>query len=230
MSFAQTRRGCQQELSPPRDEDGTWTTNQSNIHLYPFDKNKPARRSSITTAPNTPRTAPRLARPSRLGPQPDPFRTFTGAAGIDPPLLADALTASYGDLFVPGRLPPRRLDLNTAAALFELALGLSARKEFRGSRRALRCNPSSGNLHPTEGNAILPHCPGLSAGVYHYVSRDHRLERRHADCPGSLLRDPLGGSAAEAWRLCFRRGAAERHFWTSSRRGATSEAGKCSFS
>src|SRR5207302_2265850 len=40
--------------------------------------------------------------------------------------------------------------------------------------------PSSGNLHPTEGYAILPPLPGIEAGVYHYVSRDHALERRRA--------------------------------------------------
>ena len=42
----------------------------------------------------------------------------------------------------------------------------------------MRCNPSSGNLHPTEGYALLPALPGMEAGVYHYVSRDHLLERR----------------------------------------------------
>ena len=47
------------------------------------------------------------------------------------------------------------------AVLFELALGLSAWKQYSGTRWALRCNPSSGNLHPTEGYAILPDLPGL---------------------------------------------------------------------
>jgi SagB-type dehydrogenase family enzyme len=62
--------------------------------------------------------------------------------------------------------------------VFELALGLSAWKQFKGTRWALRCNPSSGNLHPTEGYALLPALQGVRAGVYHYVSRDHCLERR----------------------------------------------------
>jgi len=64
---------------------------------------------------------------------------------------------------------------------------LSAWKEYKGSRWALRCNPSSGNLHPTEGYAVVPSMPGLEAGVYHYVSRDHCLERR---CSFTA---PLGG-------------------------------------
>ena len=54
----------------------------------------------------------------------------------------------------------------------------------QGFALALRCNPSSGNLHPTEGYAVLPDLPGIDAGVYHYVSRDHSLERRRAFSAG----------------------------------------------
>ncbi len=110
--------------------------------------------------------------------QPDPFRTFVGAERVDLPLLADRLDAAYADLYSPGAVPPMPLERNSVAMLFELSLGLSAWKQYKGSRWALRCNPSSGNLHPTEGYAILPEMPGLNAGVYHYVSRDHCLERR----------------------------------------------------
>lgn len=110
--------------------------------------------------------------------QPDPFRTFTGATRVELPLAADGLTTCYADLYTPLAVPARPLDLDSIAILFELALGLSAWKEFRGNRWALRCNPSSGNLHPTEGYAIVPFLPHLKAGVYHYVSRDHCLERR----------------------------------------------------
>ncbi|HEX7513808.1 MAG TPA: SagB/ThcOx family dehydrogenase [Candidatus Methylomirabilis sp.] len=112
--------------------------------------------------------------------QPDPFRTFAGADRVELPLLADGLDASYPAIYRPGAIPPLPLERTSVAMLFELALGLSAWKEYRGTRWALRCNPSSGNLHPTEGYAILPAMPGLSAGVYHYVSRDHVLERRAA--------------------------------------------------
>ncbi len=112
--------------------------------------------------------------------QPDPFRTFGGADRVDLPLLADRLTTAYPALYCPGAVPPLPLDQTSVAMLFELALGLSAWKQYAGNRWALRCNPSSGNLHPTEGYAILPAMPGLTAGVYHYVSRDHALERRCA--------------------------------------------------
>ena len=110
--------------------------------------------------------------------QPDPFRTYAGAPRIELDLLADRVTASFGDLFRPGAIPPQAIGVETIGVLFELSLGLSAWKQYQGSRWALRCNPSSGNLHPTEGYLIVPECPGLTGGVYHYVSRDHCLERR----------------------------------------------------
>jgi SagB-type dehydrogenase family enzyme len=146
--------------------------------------------------------------------QPDPFRTYAGAPVVQLPLLADALTGSFGDLHVPGAIAPRRLDVNTIAILFELALGLSAWKEFKGSRWALRCNPSSGNLHPTEGYLITPTIAGLDAGVYHYVSRDHCLEQRNRLDAGSAtaLQQALGpdcflvGLSSIHWREAWKYG------------------------
>ncbi len=140
--------------------------------------------------------------------QPDPFRTFAGAPGIDLPLLADAITASYGALYTPGAVAPRRPSLDTLAILFELALGLSAWKEYRGTRWALRCNPSSGNLHPTEGYAVVPALPGLEAGVYHYASRDHRLEQRCVLSSAAWLpsNSILLGLSSIAWREAWKYG------------------------
>ncbi len=110
--------------------------------------------------------------------QPDPFRTYASAPHIELELLADRVTSSYGDLFQIGTIPPQLIGAETIGILFELSLGLSAWKQYEGSRWALRCNPSSGNLHPTEGYLIVPELPSLAGGVYHYVSRDHSLEHR----------------------------------------------------
>jgi SagB-type dehydrogenase family enzyme len=117
--------------------------------------------------------------------QPEPFRTWAGAPVVELPLAGDDLAASWGDLHRPGSVPPRPGDRSSLGAFFELALGLTAWKEHRGSRWALRANPSSGNLHPTEGYALLPESPGLPAGLHHYVSRDHVLERRLTPWPAS---------------------------------------------
>jgi SagB-type dehydrogenase family enzyme len=112
--------------------------------------------------------------------QPDPFRVFHGTPRVDLPLAADTLATHYNELRC-GALPPARgFDLFNLAILFELSLGLSAWKSYGAQRWALRCNPSSGNLHPTEGYLLCPALPGLSGGVYHYLSRDHALERRAA--------------------------------------------------
>jgi SagB-type dehydrogenase family enzyme len=60
------------------------------------------------------------------------------------------------------------------------SLGLSAWKQFRDSRWALRVNPSSGNLHPTEAYVVAAPMAGISAApaVYHYAPDRHALERR----------------------------------------------------
>ena len=146
--------------------------------------------------------------------QPDPFRTFAGAPAVELPLLADALRTSYADLYVPAPAGPRRADVNSVAVLFELALGLSAWKEYGTTRWALRCNPSSGNLHPTEGYAVLPDLPGLGGGVYHYVSRDHPLELRRRLAPAETAALPPGcllvGLSSVHWREAWKYG--ERAF------------------
>ena len=51
-------------------------------------------------------------------------------------------------------------------------MGLSAWKAYRSSRWALRVNPSSGNLHPTE--AYVVH----DGHVFHYAPHEHSLDER----------------------------------------------------
>jgi SagB-type dehydrogenase family enzyme len=92
--------------------------------------------------------------------QPNPFRSFAGAR-----------TTSLI------RHP------SAIGGVLRHALGLSAWKEFRGSRWSLRANPSSGNLHPTEayvvGRLAFPQ-GGSDAGVWHYAPDRHALEQRCA--------------------------------------------------
>ena len=139
--------------------------------------------------------------------QPDPFRRYAGAPQIDLPLLTGELPARWDDLFAPGALPSQPFELATLAHLLELSLGLAAWKVYGGSRWALRCNPSSGNLHPTEGYLISPELPGLPPGVYHYQSLDHRLERRAAAdfaWSGGVLVALTGIHWREAWKYGIR--------------------------
>ena len=101
--------------------------------------------------------------------QPDPFRTFAGSARIRLPLCAGKLAHEEN---------ATEFSLASIGALLELSLGLSAWKEYGPDRWALRCNPSSGNLHPTEAYVIAHGIAGLNDGLYHYASRSHELEQR----------------------------------------------------
>lgn len=94
------------------------------------------------------------------------------------PLGAEKLAVRYRELRAGERSEPRAFDRDSIGLLFELSLAVSAWKAAGGTRWALRTNPSSGNLHPTEGYLVARGLPGVEAGVYHYVSRDHALERR----------------------------------------------------
>jgi SagB-type dehydrogenase family enzyme len=59
-----------------------------------------------------------------------------------------------------------------------LCVGITAWKEYAGSRWALRAHPSSGNLHPTETYVIAAGVAGIPDGLHHYQSRSHALEQR----------------------------------------------------
>jgi SagB-type dehydrogenase family enzyme len=140
--------------------------------------------------------------------QPDPFRRYSGAPCVELELAADGLATRYKDLRA-GRLPaPAPLTCHSLAMLFELSLAISAWKSFRGTSWALRCNPSSGNLHPTEGYLVASDLPGIEGGVYHYLSRDHVLEQRARwTTPGPVIADGvLIGIASIYWREAWKYG------------------------
>ena len=86
----------------------------------------------------------------------------------------------YEPAFFPGRIPPEPLGHRSIPQLFHDSLALSAWKEAGGERWPLRVNPSSGNLHPTEGYLVAGPEAGLHdrASVFHYAPREHALERR----------------------------------------------------
>lgn len=138
--------------------------------------------------------------------QPDPFRCYEGAARIELPLLADTLDTRYSALRCGVLAAPHPFNLQSIAILFELSLAISAWKSFGGNSWALRCNPSSGNLHPTEGYLVTGEVPGLAAGVYHYLSRDHALERRGEWERPVELDGLIIGFTSIAWREAWKYG------------------------
>jgi SagB-type dehydrogenase family enzyme len=109
--------------------------------------------------------------------QPNPFREFAGSPRVALPLTSDRLTTTFAQLH-DTTTSPAALTIDAVALLLELSFGLAAWKELGPDRWALRCNPSSGNLHPTEAYVLAENVSGLDDGLYHYVSRDHALEQR----------------------------------------------------
>jgi len=93
--------------------------------------------------------------------KPDPFRRFHGATLWPLRLSRNDTSPPYDGLFAPGTVPSQPVTLGTISELFEFSLALSAWKQYQGSRWALRINPSSGNLHPTEGYLVIGPMTGL---------------------------------------------------------------------
>lgn len=112
--------------------------------------------------------------------QPNPFRRYAGAAliALDRTLPGDE--PAYESVFVEGRIRPEPVSFEGISRLFFDSLAISAWKQVGDVRWSLRVNPSSGDLHPTEGYLVCGPMTGLSdqPGVYHYAAREHALERR----------------------------------------------------
>ena len=109
--------------------------------------------------------------------QPNPFRSYNGTQSIELPLAMDNTTPPYHLLDTD--LPPAPLLKESLSQLLQFSMGIAAWKESGGSSWAVRCNASSGNLHPTETYLILP--PVLNeqnnkTTVFHYTPKNHALE------------------------------------------------------
>jgi SagB-type dehydrogenase family enzyme len=109
--------------------------------------------------------------------QPNPFRFYEGAPRVVLPLGGSSSKTRYEALFNPPAAS-QPLNLVTLSRFLQFALGLSAWKGAAGSRWSLRMNPSSGNLHPTEGHLMLPSMEAVQPGLYHYSPFWHALEQR----------------------------------------------------
>ena len=152
--------------------------------------------------------------------QPDPFRRYAGASLVPLPLPAAGRELPYWRLYVADGVDPAPLSIESISLFFRYALSLTAWKRVQESTWALRANPSSGNLHPTDGYALLPALGAIHdrPGVYHYAPREHALERR-ADLDPSVWADltaavPEGsflvGLSSIHWREAWKYG--ERAF------------------
>jgi len=112
--------------------------------------------------------------------QPDPFRRYDGAPLVRLPLPDEGRAVPYWQLFVADNILPAPLSVDYVSLFVRYALSLTAWKQFEGTKWPLRANPSSGNLHPTEGYLLLPSLDAIHdrPGIYHYASKAHCLELR----------------------------------------------------
>jgi SagB-type dehydrogenase family enzyme len=103
--------------------------------------------------------------------QPDPFRRYAGAPLVPLPHTPIADAVPYAALF-DGTAPAASMTHDSIGEFLRCSMGLSAWKQYGGSRWALRVNPSSGNLHPTEAYTLV------DGRLSHYAPREHALEER----------------------------------------------------
>ena len=110
----------------------------------------------------------------------------------------------YEDLYRPGAITSASVSVRALSRFLEYALAISAWKQAGEVRWALRSNPSSGNLHPTEGYLLVDKKPGLSPfpGLYHYAAKEHALELR-AELPQESFTSLLQGFPPNAFLVGF---------------------------
>ena len=112
--------------------------------------------------------------------QPHPFRSYEGTQRVGLPFVRGDAQIPFAALYETAGRDPVDVTCSSVGALLELSLAISAWKSAGGSPWALRINPSSGNLHPTEAYTIVPPLGEEPAGVFHYNPYLHVLERRAA--------------------------------------------------
>jgi SagB-type dehydrogenase family enzyme len=97
---------------------------------------------------------------------PDPFRHYDGVPVLDLP--ADPAHAPAGD----------GSTLLSQLLFYSAAISASKRVPSTGEKYALRVNPSSGNLHPTEFHFMTRGLAEWPDGLYHYRPSSHMAEQR----------------------------------------------------
>lgn len=144
--------------------------------------------------------------------QPAAFRDYGDCPRVQLPLVEQG--PPFAELAA-GVLPAAEpLGPASLGKLLGSALAIASWKHYGTSRWAVRCNPSSGNLHPTEAYLALPGADGIAAGLYHYRPQDHQLEQRCA-YPDALTDTLFGalppggfllGFSAIPWREAWKYG------------------------
>jgi SagB-type dehydrogenase family enzyme len=112
---------------------------------------------------------------------PDPFRHYEGVPLLDLPADPVAPEIPAFDVLqgARGTMPVADGPAFLSQLLFySAAISAFKRVPSTGEKYALRVNPSSGNLHPTEFHFLTRGLKGWSDGLYHYDPSRHMAEQR----------------------------------------------------
>jgi len=112
---------------------------------------------------------------------PDPFRYYEGVPVLDLPADPPAPEIPALDVLggASGAAPARDGPALLSQLLFySAAISASKHVPSTGYTYALRVNPSSGNLHPTEFHFVTRGLKGWPDGLYHYDPSRHMAEQR----------------------------------------------------
>ena len=115
--------------------------------------------------------------------QPDPYRSYKNTKKIKLKLFSEneinEINIPASELYQINK-NNKEISLDSISRFLQFSLALSTWKTYGDTSWALRMNPSSGNLHPTEAYLWIPQelkDKSLTAGIYHYNSYHHHLEQ-----------------------------------------------------
>jgi len=112
---------------------------------------------------------------------PDPFRHYEGAPVLDLPADPPAMEIAALNVLLGGSGGTVANDgpaYLSQLLFYSAAISASKRVPSTGYRYALRVNPSSGNLHPTEFHFATLGVKDWPDGLYHYRASSHMAEQR----------------------------------------------------
>jgi SagB-type dehydrogenase family enzyme len=141
---------------------------------------------------------------------PDPFRHYEGVPVLDLPAdppVPEAPALAILEGITGATSAPHGSPFLSQLLFYSAAISASKVVPSTGSRYALRVNPSSGNLHPTEFHFVTRGLRDWPDGLYHYRPSAHMAEQRasgHLD-----LQLPAGAPivfilASIAWREAWK--------------------------
>lgn len=137
---------------------------------------------------------------------PDPFRHYEGVPLLDLPAgppspRMPALAVLLGAK--PQLTPARGAEFLSQLLYYSASISATKVAPATGSRYALRVNPSSGNLHPTEFHFAARGLGDWPDGLYHYRVSSHMAEQRAVGDAG--FNAPLTFVLASiAWREAWK--------------------------